>query len=330
MKILRLSMLVLLLMFSTNKIFASCVNPIRGINLTPLPSGWYQGKTEFVFPKLSQIDYYKSVGFNAIRLPLEWESLQPVLNGDLNARFLRHTIDFLDKAHSRGMKVVIDLHNYARYQGHIIGSPDVPAIALKDVWRRLAVSLSKHPAVYAYGLMNEPHHTGGLWSTVAQFGVDGIREVDSEHLIYVAGDDWSSAFSWPKTHPEPFVRDPKNKIVYEAHIYFDDNFSGKYKTGVGSVDLSSRVEQRIRPFLNWLKANGQRGVFGEFGVPMDDLNWLIALNKFLDITDESCIDWFVWAGGSWRDSYELSLEPLNGKDRPQIETFRKRLVNLGN
>lgn len=322
-----ISWLVFFQVLFANQVFAACENSIRGINLVPLPTGFYKGAPELNFPTELQVDYYKDVGFNAIRLPIDWDKMQPLLNGNLDARYMAHMIEFLDKAQSRNIKVLVDLHNYGRHQGSLVGSPEVPVSAFKNIWTRLATSLSSHPAVYAYGLMNEPHHTGGLWSKSAQSGVDGIREVDSKHLIYVSGDDWSSSFSWPKTNPEPFVTDVNNKIVYEAHVYFDDNFSGRYKTAIGSTDLSSRVEQRVRPFLKWLKVNGQQGVIGEFGVPMDDPRWLIALTKFLDISDESCTDWFIWAGGSWRDSYELSLEPINGKDRPQIELLRKRLSN---
>ena len=87
-----------------------------GINLVPLPSGWYNGAVEMVFPTATQIAYYKGVGMNAIRLPLAWEDLQPQLNGELDTRFMGHTIDFLDLAEAQGMKVMIDLHNYARYR----------------------------------------------------------------------------------------------------------------------------------------------------------------------------------------------------------------------
>lgn len=325
-KLLRLYVLALFLLVPCAQLYAACQPVMRGINLVPLPSGWYNGASEFKFPTATHIAYYKGVGMNAIRLPITWEAIQPSLYGELNERYVMHALEFLDMADTQGMKVLIDLHNYGRYQKNLIGSEAVPARAFSDIWTRLAGVFSKHRAVYAYGLMNEPHDTAGLWHQVAQAGVDGIRAVDMSRRIYVGGDSWSNSQRWPQVNPAPFVTDPANRVVYEAHIYFDDDFSGRYKTPVGNTDLTARAAQRLQPFLNWLKANGQRGAIGEFGVPMDDPRWLQAFDKFLDMADEHCLDWFLWAGGGWRETYELSMEPINGKDRPQIELLRKRLA----
>lgn len=302
----------------------ACVGPMRGVNPVPLPSGWHNGARELQFPTAAHIAYYRQAGMNAIRLPLVWETLQPSLNGALDERYLGHAMAFLDEAQVQGMKVLIDLHNYGRYQKALVGSEAVPAAAFHDIWRRLALALHRHKAVYAYGLMNEPHDTQGLWHRVAQAGVDGVRSVDSERLIYVAGDSWSNSQRWPVVNPVPFVTDPARKLVYEAHTYFDDDFSGRYRTPVGSTDLAARAEQRLKPFLDWLQRHGQRGAIGEFGVPMDDPRWLQAQERFLDLADAACLDWFVWAGGGWRPTYELSMEPIDGRDRPQMELMRKR------
>ena len=317
---------VLLLLLPVTQLSAAvCPARVLGINLVPLPSGWYNGKVEAVFPTAAQITYYKGVGMNAIRLPLAWEDLQPQLNGELDARFIGHTVEFLDLAQAQGMKVMIDLHNYARYRGQLIGTEAVPAAAFEDLWTRVAGELGKHPAIFSYGLMNEPHNTNNTWHTVAQAGVDGIRAADKTRPIYVDGDGWSGTQNWPVDNPQPFVSDPANKIVYEAHVYFDDDFSGRYKTPVGSTDMAVRAEQRLQPFLTWLTSHHQRGAIGETGVPMDDPRWLPALSKFLDMTDAACLDWFMWAGVGWRENYELSLEPINGQDRPQIKLLRSRL-----
>lgn len=306
----------------------ACESQMRGINLVPLPSGWRNGAPELVFPKVEHISYYRSVGMNSIRIPLNWETLQPSLFGDLNFRYLRQLFEFLDQADAQDMKVLIDLHNYGRYQKQLVGSPAVPAEAFRDLWARLAKVLAGKNAVYAYGLMNEPHDTEGLWHKVAQSGVDGIRSVDTTRQIFVAGDGWSNAQRWPKVNPVPFVTDPARKLVYEAHTYFDDDFSGRYRTPAGNTDLAERAEQRLQPFLDWLRRNGQRGAIGEFGVPMDDPRWLQAQERFLDLADQACLDWFVWAGGAWRPTYELSMEPVSGKDRPQVELIRRRLSKI--
>lgn len=305
---------------------ASCAGQVRGINLVPLPTGWYDNAVEMKFPDASYVAYYQGVGLRAIRLPLYWEDMQPIFGASLNARYLQHTREFLDVAQANGMKVLIDLHNYARYRKVLIGSEDVPVAAFARFWKRLAAELKSHPAVFAWGLMNEPHQTGGTWPAIAQAGVDAIRSEDSTRPIYVGGDNWSNAQTWPAQHPAPFVNDPANRIVYEAHVYFDDDFSGRYKVPLGAgVDAAARAAQRLQPFIDWLKKHNQRGAIGEVGVPMDDPRWLQALGRFLDMADAACLDWFMWAGGAWRPNYELNLEPIDGKDRPQIELIRSRM-----
>ena len=65
-----------------------------GINLVPLPTGWYNNAVEMKFPDESHIVYYKNVGMNAIHLPLNWEEMQPTLDGPLNPRYIQHALEF--------------------------------------------------------------------------------------------------------------------------------------------------------------------------------------------------------------------------------------------
>ena len=96
-----------------------------------------------------------------------WERLQsslysPLDPAELAERFRR----VLDSADRLDMTVVVDLHNYGRYAAAspamartelLVGSAQLPAAALADLWRRLALELRGLPALAAYGLMNEPH-----------------------------------------------------------------------------------------------------------------------------------------------------------------------------
>lgn len=309
---------------------SQCTTQIRGINLAGAEFGaeYLRGveKTWYMFPTLSHLKYYKKMGFNAVRLPVAWELLQPDLFREFDKSYSESLMVFMDQAASQGFIVVVDLHNYARFRKQLIGTSAVPSKAFRDIWSRLARLLYKHPALYAYGLMNEPHHTEGLWHAVAQYGIDGIREVDPEHYIYVSGDDWSSAASWPKTNPEPFVKDTANKIIYEAHVYFDDNFSGRYQTPLGNVDLEGRVKSRLEPFLAWLVKHHQKGVIGEWGVPTDDLEYKLAVDSFSAITKVSCLDWFIWTGGPVRSSSKLLLAPKNGVNKPMLDYVKKLML----
>jgi endoglucanase len=254
-----------------------------------------------------------------------WERLQPALNGPLDAKYLAGIVTFLDGAAANGVDVLIDLHNYARYERQLLGSEAVPASAFFDVWQKLARAVSSHKALHAYGLMNEPYNTKGLWHQVAQSGVDGIRSVDRIHRIYVAGERFSSTSAWEKVNPPPFVNDPLNLEVYEGHFYLDADGSGKYVSSEPVKDPAIFVEERMEPFIRWLAKYNKTGAIGEWGVPSDDERWLGAVDRVLEIARAKCMRTYVWAGGNWSPGYKLSHQPLNGVDKAITRHFSRIL-----
>jgi endoglucanase len=56
----------------------------------------------------------------------------------------------------RGMYCVIDLHNYHRYRGQLLGTSAVPIYTITNVWYRLAGVFKNNQRVI-FGTMNEPY-----------------------------------------------------------------------------------------------------------------------------------------------------------------------------
>ncbi len=281
---------------------------------------------DYKFPNSEMLLRYKSIGFDSIRLSIIWERIQPTLTGPLDEQYLRSLEKVLQDAAVYELKVLIDLHNYGRYRGNLIGSASVPASAFQDIWAKLSLALGKYPSLYGYGLMNEPYNTGGTWEKVAQEGVDGIRRNDTKNYIYVAGDSYSSAERWASTHKRPFVIDPVGLEVYEAHLYLDKDASGKYiaVNDIEGASLASTVAStRLKGFVDWLKRFGKRGAIGEYGVPSLEPVWFVGINTILKEADENCLATFVWAGGAWSPGYKLSLEPNGGMEKPLTLWFRQ-------
>ncbi|WP_019555772.1 glycoside hydrolase family 5 protein [Thiomicrorhabdus arctica] len=309
---------------------ASCSKPIAGINLAGagFSSGKIPGRVgyDYKFPNSVQLLYYKSKGFKAVRLSILWERLQPNLYSELDPDYLNEIKIFLKKAEGSDLLVLLDLHNYGRYKTKLIGSKDVPEDAFYDIWNRVAQALHSYPSLYAYGLMNEPHDTKGYWHKVAQSGVDAIRAVDKKKVIYVPGEFWSSSWKWPKANPKPFVSDPQNKLVYEAHIYFDRHSTGAYKNP-NEVLKQGDVAKRVMPFITWLEKYHLKGAIGEWGVPTSSKAWFPVVGEFMTLANEHCLDWYIWAGGQWPQHYFMSLEPVNWKDKPLTTFLSKKLKN---
>jgi Cellulase (glycosyl hydrolase family 5) len=178
--------------------------------------------------------YLASRGLSLVRLDVKWERLQPTLGAPLDPLELTRLHDTIAAAAAAGLGVVLDLHNYGAYQTpqgrQPVGSAAVPVSAFTDLWSRLATALTDTPGVVAYGLMNEPHDAGGAraWERASQAAVRAIRATGDTHEIHVPGYHWSQVQTWVTEHPRAWIRDPLDRVRYDAHQYFDGDRSGRY------------------------------------------------------------------------------------------------------
>ena len=160
----------------------------------------------FTVPRSPDVAYLAGCGYSKNRLPIQWELLQPVLHdtvasatvktlvgnpGEFHATYESYITNVLDAHAAAGIKCIIDLHNYCRYQdfkfqsdGSVLGLTAGPGLlrpyttdgsqvqvrifalaagaTLKqsnftDFWTRVATKWKGHPGLGGYGLMNEPH-----------------------------------------------------------------------------------------------------------------------------------------------------------------------------
>ncbi len=256
-------------------------------------------------------DYYNSKDLNLIRIPFKWERIQSSLYGAVDFTNLDAVVA---QASSRGMKVVLDMHNYARHSGHVIGTTNAPNAAFEDVWHQIADHYKNEPAIYGYGIMNEPHDTGGLWPAAAQAAADGIRDVDTNTWIIVGGDNWSSASKWRTSNANLDVIDPYDKVMYEAHCYFDTSYpsgDGAYGSFDSENPTPLRAVRRLHPFILWLQEKGARGFIGEYGTPKNDIRWNPILDGFMSHMHAYGLSGTYWAGGQDWSDYSLDCSPTN-------------------
>ncbi|AHL75570.1 cellulase [Stutzerimonas stutzeri] len=281
--------------------------------------------TNYIYPAESYYKKYAEQGLKLVRLPFLWERMQPQLDTELDAAQLALLTQSLDFAQKYGVKVVLDMHNYYRYYKQPIGSETVPIPSFANTWKRIAQKVGNHPALSGYGLMNEPN-TKGLWPEAALAAAKEIRKVDQTHWIYVAGDRFSSAWHWPQSNTQliadPWMRDPANKLIFEAHMYLDRDTSGLYidKTETFAPDLGIN---RAKPFVEWLRANNLRGFIGEMGVPNYAPDAIVAMDNLLGYLHENCVPLTYWAGGPWWGNYILALDVSGGAEQPQLPILRK-------
>ena len=258
--------------------------------------------------------------------------MQNTLNGPLNASYLSGLKTFLDEAAQRGMQVVVEVHNHGEYDptwqqdkaahgglfssawqiGQPIGSSAVPISSFTNFWTQLSTALNGHAGVAGYDLMNEPAYiSGSTWQTAAQSAVDAIRAVDTKTPIYVEGAQWSVASSWPLSwySGNLHVTDPANKLIYEAHQYFDTNSTGLYQQPFDPAkDYTNMGADLLQPWVNWLHANNVQGFLGEFGAPVNDPRWLPIVNAMLDYMQANGISG-TYCNYTYKQWAGISIDP---------------------
>ncbi|MCL4638711.1 MULTISPECIES: glycoside hydrolase family 5 protein [Olivibacter] len=288
---------------------------------------------DYYYPTEMELDYFAAKGFKLFRLPFKWERIQPVMGGPLDTAELKRIIDFIDHAAQRNLWIIPDMHNYCRRKVgevyELVGTSKISTNSLVDAWVKIAKALRYKKNIWGYGLMNEPHDMPSTdsWFQIAQQLITAIRIVDSETPIIVGGDAWSSAAKWLQfsTHLKD-LQDPANKIIYEAHVYFDKDGSGAYKYSFEEEEATEQIGvNRVKPFIDWLAKHKKRGFVGEYGVPDDDERWLEVLDKVLAYMQQNGVYGTYWAAGPRWGNYKLAVEPINGKDKPQLKILARYL-----
>lgn len=292
---------------------------------------------DYIYPERSEVEYFANKGVSLMQLPFRWERIQHQLFAPLDGQELNRIKKFMTDCANTGVMVVLNMHNFARYkvngQEYIIGSPEVPVAAFNDVWKKLAYELRNFNNVYGLDIMNEPHDMGGYsWFNAAQETIKSIRQVNKDVAVMIEGESYSNAATW--ANQNDYLKnlvDPSDNLVYNAHCYFDNDYSGRYELGYDASNINAQTGvEKVKPFINWLKANGKRGFVGEFGVPKTDKRWLPVLDNFLNYLTANNISGSYWAAGQWWKSYPLSLHPIAGNDQPQMMVYAKYLQNPSN
>ena len=286
----------------------------------------------YIYPDKAEIQYFAKKGVTVMQLPFRWERIQKNIGGLLDPTELSYMKRFLSDCSASGVMVVLNMHNFARYKmnniEYIVGSPEVPVVAYRDVWKKIAFALRGYENIYALDIMNEPHDMGQhSWFNAAQEAISGIREVNKNIYVMVEGENYSNAPTWAENNDQlKNLKDPSNNIIYNAHCYFDNDFSGKYAKGYDESNINPQTGvEYVTPFINWLKANGKKGFVGEFGVPKNDGRWLVVMDNFLQFLTANGISGSYWAAGPWWKNYPLSLHPIAGNDQPQMSVYGKYL-----
>ncbi len=142
--------------------------------------------------------------------------------------------------------------------------------------------------------------------------------------MLIPGYFWQSAMFWQDFNANLAVDDSAGRLLYAAHVYFDQDGSGEYSRSYDAEGANAdRGVDRARPFQDWLASRNARGIFTEYGIPDTDTRWQEVLRRMLAALDADprVQGGTYWSSGPWWGSYPLSVEPRDGRDRPQMQVL---------
>ncbi|KAF5620370.1 endoglucanase [Fusarium sp. NRRL 25303] len=270
-----------------------------------LPGTW--GK-DFIFPDPAAVDTLISQGYNTFRVQLRMERTNPSsITGPFDTAYLKNLTTIVDHITGKGANVILDPHNYGRYFNKIITSTS----DFQTWWKNFATQFKSNSKIIfdtnnEYNTMDQT-----LVLNLNQAAINGIRDAGATQTIFVEGNQWSGAWSWPDVNDNmKALTDPLDKIVYEMHQYLDSDSSG---TSPNCVSTTIGVE-RVKAATEWLRKNKKIGMIGEFaGGPNDTCK--TAVKNMLDYLKENTDVWkgvTWWAAGPWWGDYMYSFEPPSG------------------
>jgi endoglucanase len=288
---------------------------------------------------LSQL---KSLGFNALRVPLAPESISPgkpsmawVNRGELDTG-REHFEELAGAARDAGLYMLWDVHTCAASVGHLSGSPADPQCTnygkepwIADVRALAALAEDYAPYVLGIDLFNEPYKLDyPEWRALAMEAGRAVLEQNPRILVFVEGvggngytgpavfygENLTGIAIWPMDLPA-------SRLVYSPHVYGPGVFEQSY---FAAADFPGNMPAIWDEHFGYL-FESHAVVTGEFGgfYTGDDRIWQDAFVEYLSGKDAP--GFFYWClnpnsgdtGGLLQDDWRnvnmdklSSLQPL--------------------
>ncbi|TBU63723.1 glycoside hydrolase superfamily [Dichomitus squalens] len=276
-----------------------------------------------VSPPAAQYTHFTGEGANLFRIPFAWQLMTPTLGGPINETWFSN---FYDKtvqaalASSPNSYVIVDLHNYARWNGEIIAQGGPTNDQFASIWTQLAQKYGTNERII-FGIMNEPHDIPDVatWVDSVQYVVNAVRGAGSQNFLLLPGSSWASAQAFP-TEAGPLlvkVTDPlggTSKLIFDVHKYLDSDNSGTHP------DCTTDNVDVLTTLVSFLQSNGNRqAILSETGGGNTASCESLLGNElaFVKSSFPTLAGFSVWAAGAFDTTYVLTVTPFaNGTDQP--------------
>lgn len=205
--------------------------------------------------------------FNIFRLPTGW---QFIVNNNLGGSLDSNNFGKYDKlvqgCLSLGAYCIVDIHNYARWNGGVIGQGGPTDDQFISLWTQLATHYKSNSKVI-FGIMNEPHDLNiATWAATVQKAVTAIRNTGAtSQMILLPGTDYTSAANFiengsgaallPVTNPDGST----TNLIFDVHKYLDSDNSGTH------AECVTNNADAFNNLATWLRSNKRQALLSETG-----------------------------------------------------------------
>ncbi|KAJ4578960.1 hypothetical protein HRR81_003110 [Exophiala dermatitidis] len=329
-----------------------------GVNIAGFEFGSYDTcgvhtAAPYVDPEnyIAQINHFvNDDGLNAFRLPVSWQYLINQYDGGSlgnntidQDNFATYTSLVQGCLSSGAALCIVDMHNYARFNGKIIGQDGPSAAQFAEIWSQLATAYASEDRV-AFGLMNEPHDEGcqssdggiidiNTWASTLQTVVNAIRQTGAvSQLIILPGKGWTHANTYLPSNSDGSgpalmgITDPAggtSKLVFEVHEYLDSNDSGGNNECVTNNIDTSYGRAGLSNLADYLRSNGRVALLTETG-GLNNANCATLLCEelsFLNSNADVFLGYTTWAAGGFDPSYDLGETPTQNESGGWTDTL---------
>ncbi|EMD34838.1 glycoside hydrolase family 5 protein [Gelatoporia subvermispora B] len=254
-------------------------------------------------------------GYNVFRLPVGWQYLtNDVLGGDLDEANAAEYDELVQACLATGASCIIDIHNYARWNGEIIGQGGPTNDQFAAIWSSLAAKYASEDKII-FGVMNEPHDIPDIdtWGQSVQAAVTAIRQAGATtQLILLPGNDYTSAEEFISngsaaalmnvTNPDGSFTD----LIFDVHKYLDSDNSG-----TNAECVTNNIDDAWEPLTQWLRCNGRQAFNTETGGgnTASCNTYMCQQVAYQKQNSDVLLGYVGWAAGNFMNTYVLSETP---------------------
>jgi len=254
-------------------------------------------------------------GYNVFRLPVGWQFLtNNVLGGPINQANMAEYDALVQTCLATGASCIIDIHNYARWNGGIIGQGGPTNAQFAATWSAIATMYKNTPKVI-FGVMNEPHDIPDInaWATSVQAAVTAIRNAGATtQMILLPGNNWTSAATFISNGSADALKKVVNpdgsvtNLIFDVHKYLDSDNSG-----TNAECVTNNIAEAWAPLAQWLRCNGRKAFNTETGGgnTASCIEFMCQQIAYQAQNSDVILGYVGWAAGNFDVSYVLSELP---------------------